>query len=55
MHEKHLFSGLTAAPAILQLLTLPFSPESPRYLLLAKDQEEDAIEGLTFSRFFLDT
>ena len=46
MNAERLFSGLTTAPAVLQLFTLPFSPESPRYLLLAKDKEEEAIEGL---------
>ena len=38
--------GLTATPAIIQLLILPFSPESPRYLLLTKNQEEEAVEGM---------
>lgn len=37
--------GITMVPAIVQLLTLPLSPESPRYLLLTKKREEDARSG----------
>uniref|UniRef100_A0A8D0HJQ9 Solute carrier family 2, facilitated glucose transporter member 5 n=1 Tax=Sphenodon punctatus TaxID=8508 RepID=A0A8D0HJQ9_SPHPU len=38
--------GLTGIPAALQLLLLPFFPESPRYLLIQKEDEEKAKEAL---------
>ncbi|NWU33882.1 GTR5 protein, partial [Hylia prasina] len=38
--------GLTGIPSLLQLLTLPFFPESPRYLLLQKGNEEQARKAL---------
>jgi hypothetical protein len=37
--------GLAICPAILQLLLLPFCPESPRYLLITKQWEEEARKG----------
>lgn len=37
--------GLTGIPSLLQLLTLPFFPESPRYLLIQKGNEEQARKG----------
>ena len=40
-----LLLGLTICWPALQLLCLPFIPESPRYLLLSKDKEEDARAG----------
>ena len=36
---------LTAVPAVIQLVTLPFCPESPKYLLLDKDDEVKANDG----------
>ncbi|NWT02911.1 GTR5 protein, partial [Mionectes macconnelli] len=38
--------GLTGIPSLLQLLMLPFFPESPRYLLLQKGNEEQARKAL---------
>ncbi|XP_064534569.1 solute carrier family 2, facilitated glucose transporter member 5-like [Pseudopipra pipra] len=38
--------GLTGVPSLIQLLTLPFFPESPRYLLLQKGNEEQARQAL---------
>lgn len=38
--------GLTGIPSLIQLLTLPFFPESPRYLLLHKGNEEQARKAL---------
>ncbi|XP_077167312.1 solute carrier family 2, facilitated glucose transporter member 5-like isoform X2 [Paroedura picta] len=38
--------GLTGVPAALQLLCLPFFPESPRYLLIQKGNEEKTREAL---------
>ncbi|NWY42717.1 GTR5 protein, partial [Sylvia atricapilla] len=38
--------GLTGIPSLLQLLTLPFFPESPRYLLIQKGNEEQARKAL---------
>lgn len=38
--------GLTAVFAVFQLIVLPFCPESPRYLLLYKDNEKAAKSGL---------
>ena len=37
--------ALTAVPAVLQVATLPFCPESPKYLLLDKDDEMAANSG----------
>lgn len=37
--------GLTGIPAALQLLFLPFFPESPRYLLIQKKDEAAARNG----------
>lgn len=38
--------GLAICPAILQLLLLPVCPESPRYLLITKQWEEEARRAL---------
>ncbi|KAK7584184.1 hypothetical protein V9T40_005147 [Parthenolecanium corni] len=38
--------GLAVCPAILQLILLPVCPESPRYLLLNKQWEEEARKAL---------
>uniref|UniRef100_A0A670YQJ9 Solute carrier family 2, facilitated glucose transporter member 5 n=1 Tax=Pseudonaja textilis TaxID=8673 RepID=A0A670YQJ9_PSETE len=40
-----LLIGLTGVPAMLQLILLPFCPESPRYLLIQKGDEEGARAG----------
>jgi len=39
-------SGLAICPAILQLILLPVCPESPRYLLITKQWEEEARKGI---------
>merc|ERR1711973_231264 len=41
---------ITAIPAILQVASLPFCPESPKYLLLDKDDEHGAEEALQWLR-----
>ncbi|XP_015738299.1 solute carrier family 2, facilitated glucose transporter member 5 [Coturnix japonica] len=41
-----LLLGLTGIPSALQLLTLPFFPESPRYLLIQKGNEDQARQAL---------
>ncbi|KFV72303.1 Solute carrier family 2, facilitated glucose transporter member 5, partial [Dryobates pubescens] len=38
--------GLTGIPSLIQLLVLPFFPESPRYLLIQKGNEEQARKAL---------
>ena len=38
--------GLAIWPAILQTMLLPLCPESPRYLLITKQWEEEARKGL---------
>uniref|UniRef100_A0A3Q2YD18 Solute carrier family 2 member 3b n=1 Tax=Hippocampus comes TaxID=109280 RepID=A0A3Q2YD18_HIPCM len=38
--------ALTALPAILQSIMLPFCPESPRYLLIVLKQEDEARKAL---------
>ncbi|XP_074831985.1 solute carrier family 2, facilitated glucose transporter member 5-like isoform X4 [Carettochelys insculpta] len=38
--------GLTGIPAVVELLLLPFFPESPRYLLIQKGNEEQARQAL---------
>lgn len=40
-----LLLALTVLPAILQSIMLPFCPESPRYLLIVLNQEEEARKG----------
>ncbi|XP_014226875.1 solute carrier family 2, facilitated glucose transporter member 3-like isoform X2 [Trichogramma pretiosum] len=45
----YLFS-LTIIPAVVQLVTLPFCPESPKYLLLSKGKDMDAQRSLTWLR-----
>ncbi|XP_026748015.1 solute carrier family 2, facilitated glucose transporter member 1-like [Trichoplusia ni] len=40
--------ALTAIPAVLQCLTLPFCPESPKYLLLKRGKDEKAQKALTW-------
>lgn len=37
--------GLAICPAILQLILLPICPESPRYLLITRQWEEEARKG----------
>lgn len=41
-----LLLGLAICPAILQLILLPVCPESPRYLLITKQWEEEARKGI---------
>ena len=40
-----LFSGLAICPAVLQLILFSFCPESPRYLLITANREEEARTG----------
>lgn len=40
------YVGLAICPAILQLLLLPACPESPRYLLITRQWEEEARRAL---------
>merc|ERR1712088_264545 len=42
--------AITAIPAVFQLATLPFCPESPKYLLLDKDDEMAAQSALGWLR-----
>uniref|UniRef100_A0A8C6TTW4 Solute carrier family 2, facilitated glucose transporter member 5 n=1 Tax=Neogobius melanostomus TaxID=47308 RepID=A0A8C6TTW4_9GOBI len=41
-----LMLGLTAIPAVIELLLLPFFPESPRYMLIQRGDEKTARKGL---------
>lgn len=41
-----LLLALTIIPAVLQSILLPFCPESPRYLLIVLNQEEEARKAL---------
>lgn len=45
-----LLLALTIVPAIFQCITLPFCPESPKYLLLSKGKDVDAQRALTWLR-----
>lgn len=40
-----LLLALTILPAMIQTAMLPFCPESPRYLLIVLNQEEEARKG----------
>lgn len=37
--------GLTGIPAAIELLLLPFFPESPRYMLIQRGDEKSAKKG----------
>lgn len=37
--------GLTGIPAVIELLLLPFFPESPRYMLIQRGDEKTAKKG----------
>ncbi|XP_047424476.1 solute carrier family 2, facilitated glucose transporter member 1a [Mugil cephalus] len=41
-----LMLGLTGVPAVIELLLLPFFPESPRYMLIQKGDEKTAKKAL---------
>jgi len=45
-----LLLGLTAVPAVFQLVTLPFCPESPKFILVIKSKEIEAQRALTWLR-----
>ncbi|KAJ8950506.1 hypothetical protein NQ318_015250, partial [Aromia moschata] len=42
--------AITIVPAIFQMVTLPFCPESPKYLLLSKGKEAESQKALTWFR-----
>lgn len=42
--------ALTALPAVFQLCTLPICPESPKYLLISKDEQVASQRALTWLR-----
>lgn len=42
--------AITIIPAIFQIVTLPFCPESPKYLLLSKGRDLDAQKALSWFR-----
>ncbi|CAG0913380.1 unnamed protein product [Notodromas monacha] len=46
--------GLALCPAVIQLVLLPMCPESPRYLLILRNREDDARKALTRLRNSLD-
>ncbi|XP_052121091.1 glucose transporter type 1-like [Frankliniella occidentalis] len=50
LQQWDLLLGLSAVPCVLQLVLLPFCPESPRYLLLTADRKEDAVTALSWLR-----
>ncbi len=39
--------GIAVTPSVLQLLLLPFCPESPRFLLITRKEESKARAGIT--------
>jgi Sugar (and other) transporter. len=41
-----LLLAFTLVPGIYQMITLPFCPESPKYILLSKGQELEAQRGM---------
>lgn len=38
-------AGLGVVPAVMQMVLLPVCPESPRYLLMSHQMEDDARRG----------
>lgn len=45
---RHISTGLSVLPCLLQVLILPFCPESPGYLLINKQDEDRCREGNTY-------
>ena len=45
-----LLLGITILPGIIQLFTLPICPESPKYLLLVREEEERTERALKWLR-----
>jgi len=45
-----LLIALSAVAPLIQLITLPFLPESPRYLLLTKNKHEESVKALLWLR-----
>lgn len=43
-------AGLGVVPCVIQIFTMPFCPESPRFLLLTKNRERQARKGDLQSR-----
>ncbi|KAK3577353.1 hypothetical protein CHS0354_008451 [Potamilus streckersoni] len=46
----HLLLGLCIVPCVIQILTMPVCPESPRYLLIRKNREDEAKKALVILR-----
>lgn len=46
-----LMLALTGIPAVIELVFLPFFPESPRYMLIQKGDEEKARKGKLQNQF----
>ena len=44
-----LLLGLSGAPAVLQSLLLPLCPESPRYLYIVLNKEQEARKSKTYT------
>ena len=44
--------GVAAVPAVIQLATMPFCPESPRYLLINRNKQEEAEKGKNLPLYF---
>lgn len=38
-------AGLAVVPAVMQMVLLPVCPESPRYLLMSRQMEDEARRG----------
>ncbi|KAL0277597.1 UNVERIFIED_CONTAM: hypothetical protein PYX00_004830 [Menopon gallinae] len=49
-HGWPVLLGITVVPAIFLLVTLPFCPESPKYLLVSRDDETAAKRALIWLR-----
>ena len=45
--------GLAVVPAVLQMLLLPMCPESPRYLLITRQREDEARRGEKDEKLYL--
>ncbi|XP_060600218.1 glucose transporter type 1-like [Ruditapes philippinarum] len=46
----NLLLGLGVAPCVIQMMTMPFCPESPRFLLISKKREHQARKALEIFR-----
>lgn len=48
IHFFFLFLGVSIIPVIIQMLSLPWCPETPHHLIMHDEDEAEACKGLYF-------